>query len=131
MANRLNRERELALKPGQGFWACVFEIDAAASDGDLIIRAVSQVDDFGRHLGREAEQVCRPGTLGHNLPFLPSGYGACSFVNVRAQLPTERWIDPRHVIEAAADTANFSVERQVCKSYVNHRPAGDIQKVLR
>jgi len=50
MSQCLHHERELTLKPGHRFGTGMFEVDGAATDGHLIIRAVGQVDDLGRHL---------------------------------------------------------------------------------
>jgi hypothetical protein len=128
---RANDEREFAIKPGQYFRAGMFEINAAATDGHRIVRAVGQVDNLGGHLRGEAEQVCRPCPLRHYLSFLLSCNGARSLVNIRAQLSAERRIHPGQVIEATPDPTYGSIEGQLREGYVNSGPAGDVEKVLR
>src|ERR1019366_8493417 len=99
----------------------MLEIDVAASDLNLIIRSIGQVDDLGRYLSGQAEQICRPRPLGHDLPSLPSSNGARRLVNVRAQFPAERRIDLRAIVKAAPDTTNFPIERQLGEGHVNRR----------
>jgi hypothetical protein len=131
MPERLNHKRKLSLKSGQCLWARVFELDCAASDGNLIVRAIGQVDDLGRHLSRQAQKICRPCPFRHDLPSLSSGYGARCLINIRAQFPAERRIDPRHVIESTLNAANLSNIGHAGQGHVDCRPASDVQEVFR
>jgi len=68
-------------------------MNAPASDQHFIIRAIGQVNDFRWHLGGETKQICSPRAFRHDLPTLPSGYGARGLVMSGPQFPPERRID--------------------------------------
>src|ERR1700677_2568418 len=109
----------------------MFELDRAASDWHLIVRAIGQVDDFRRHLRGQAEEICRPCPLRHDLPFLPSCYRARNLIDVRAQLPTERRVHLWNVIEPTPDAPDCSLASQARQRHVDCAPTGDVEKILR
>jgi hypothetical protein len=107
------------------------EMDRPASDRHFTAGTICEVNDFGRHLRRKAEEIGGPGPIRDNFPALASGDRARSLINIRAQLSAKRFIDPGRVVETTPDAPDLSVLGQARQRHVDRRPAGDVEKILR
>jgi hypothetical protein len=89
------------------------------------------VDDLGRNLGREAQEIRRPGSFWNDGPTITPRQSPRRLVDVWAERSAHIRVRLWKVIETATNSSNGVLASKARERHVNAPPTGDIEKILR